>query len=94
MAAAEARAHCRAEPQLCWACRATSHGGSSNTAQNALWALSESHPLSHGPSVQIKAGLGLRDGAAAARHFLALQPYSLGIPLLHPVAKDTFLLKD
>lgn len=29
----EARACCRAEPQLCWACAATSHGGSSNTAQ-------------------------------------------------------------
>lgn len=69
-------------------------GGAATLLRNALWALSGSHPLSHGPSVQIKAGLGLRDGAAAARHFLALQPYSLGIPLLHPVAKDTFLLKD
>lgn len=69
-------------------------GRAGTLLRNALWDLFGSQPLSHGLSVQTKAGLGLWDDAAAARHFLTLQPYSLGIPLLHPVAKDTFLLKD
>lgn len=69
-------------------------GTAATLLRNALWALFGSQPLSHGLSVQTKAALGLWDDAAAARHFPTLQPYSLGIPLLHPVAKDKFLLKD
>lgn len=67
-------------------------GRAATLLRNALWALFRSQPLSHGLSVPTKAGLGLWDDAAAAQHFLTLQPYSLGIPLLHPFAKDTFLL--
>lgn len=74
-------------------------GGAATLLRNALWALFGSQPLSHGLSVQTNAELRLWDDAAAAQHFLTLQPftlqpYCLGIPPLHPVAKDTFLLKD
>lgn len=60
-------------------------GGAATLLRNALWALFGSQPLSHGLSVQTNAELRLWDDAAAAQHFLTLQPftlqpYRLGIP--------------
>lgn len=60
-------------------------GGAATLLRNALWALFGSQPLSHGLSVQTNAELRLWDDAAAAQHFLTLQPftlqpYHLGIP--------------
>lgn len=64
-------------------------GGAATLLRNALWALFGSQLLSHGLSVETNAELGLWDDAAAAQHFLilqplTLQPYRLGIPPATP----------